>query len=100
MSSQFVVDLEQLDSVVSRLASFEQELERHIADVDARVQRVHGVWSGDAAAANLAAHREWMAGAQGMRTALAEIKAAAATAHSNYSAAVAANTQMWSWPHG
>ena len=97
MSGRFVVDLEHLDSVVSRLVSFEKALEKHIADVDACVQRVHSVWSGGAAAANLAAHREWMAGVQEMRTALAEIKAAAATAHSNYSAAVAANKQMWSW---
>lgn len=96
MPGWFVVNLEQLDNVVSRLAAFEQTLERHIADVDARVQRIHGVWSGDAAAAHLAAHRGWMAGAQEMRTALTEIKAAAATAHSNYSAAVAANKQMWS----
>jgi WXG100 family type VII secretion target len=66
MSGRFVVDLEQLDSVVSRLAAFEQKLERHITDVDARVERIHGVWSGDAAAANLAAHREWMVGAQEM----------------------------------
>jgi WXG100 family type VII secretion target len=97
MSDRFIVNLEQLDSVVSKLAAFEQTLERHIADVDARVQRIHSVWSGQAAAANLAAHHEWMAGAQEMRTALADIKAAAATAHSNYSAAIAANKQMWSW---
>lgn len=96
MPGWFVVNLEQLDSVVSKLTAFEQTIERHIADVDARVQRIHGVWSGDAAAAHLAAHRGWVAGAQEMRTALAEIKAAAATAHSNYSAAVAANKQMWS----
>lgn len=95
MLGWFVVDLEKLDSVVSRLAAFEQTLERHIADVDARVQRVHQVWSGDAAAAHLAAHREWMAGARQMRTALTEITTAAATAHSNYSAALAANKQMW-----
>ncbi|MGH3427287.1 MAG: WXG100 family type VII secretion target, partial [Mycobacteriales bacterium] len=63
MPGWFVVDLEQLDGVVSRLAAFEQTLERRIADVDARVQGVHGVWSGDAAAAQLAAHREWLAGA-------------------------------------
>ncbi|MGH3718479.1 MAG: WXG100 family type VII secretion target [Pseudonocardiaceae bacterium] len=96
MPGWFVVDLEQLDGVVSRLAAFEQTLERRIADVDARVQGVHGVWSGDAAAAQLAAHREWLAGAGRMRTALAEITAAATTAHANYSAAVAANKRMWS----
>ena len=96
MSGRFIVDLEQLDSVVSRMAAFEKTIEKHIADVDARVQRIHGVWSGDAAAAHLAAHHEWMAGAHEMRTALAEMKAAAATAHSNYSAAIAANQQMWS----
>ncbi|MGH3774034.1 MAG: WXG100 family type VII secretion target [Pseudonocardiaceae bacterium] len=96
MPDWFVVDLDQLDSVVSRLAAFEQTLERRIADVDARVQHVHGVWSGDAAAAHLAVHREWLAGARRMRTALAEIKAAAATAHGNYTAAVAANQRMWS----
>lgn len=96
MPGWFVVDLDQLDSVVSKLAAFEQTLERRIADVDARVQRVHGVWSGDAAAAHLAAHREWMSGARDMRTALSEIKTAAATAHANYSAALAANQRMWS----
>jgi WXG100 family type VII secretion target len=96
MPGWFAVDLERLDGIVSKLAGFEQTLERRIADVDARVQRIHGVWCGDAAAAHLAAHREWMDGARRMRTALAEIAEAAATAHANYSAAVAANKQMWS----
>jgi ESAT-6 family protein len=97
MSGRFVVDLEQLDSVVSRLAAFEQKLERHITDVDARCgahpRRV--VWRCRCGKSGRTPRVDGRRAGDG--TALAEIKAAAATAHSNYSAAIETNKQMWSW---
>lgn len=96
MSGAFAVDLDSLDDVVTRLANLEKSIEQQLADLDTRIRQIHGVWSGEAAAAQLAAHREWMAGAQQMRAGLGALRAAASTAHSNYSAAVAANKQMWS----
>jgi ESAT-6 family protein len=95
MPSPFAVDTELLQDVVDRMAAFETCLEQQLADVEARVSRLHVAWSGDAAAEHLRAHREWLAGARQMREALATLRAIGATAHANYTAAVAANRQMW-----
>lgn len=95
MPQAFTVDLDHLDRIVTRLSNLEKSIEQHLADLDKRIQQIHTVWSGDAAASQLAAHREWMTGAAEMRVGLAALRAAALTAHENYSAAVAANTKMW-----
>ncbi|MEP6696067.1 MAG: WXG100 family type VII secretion target [Pseudonocardiales bacterium] len=95
MSGPFTVDLDKLDGVVTRMGIFEKSIEARLAELDGRIQKMHGVWCGAAAAAQLATHREWMAGAREMRAGLVALKAAAATAHANYSAAVAANVRMW-----
>ncbi len=95
MSSRFVVELDLLREMVDRMAAFESGLEQRVADVDARIVRLHQTWSGAAAAEQAQAHREWLAGAGQMRDAIAALRAIGATAHGNYSSAVAANRQMW-----
>ena len=92
----FAVDLTRLDATVAVLGDRTAAVETLLADLDARIARLHELWSGAAAAAQLDAHRRWLAGAQDMRDGLAAMRAAAATAHGNYSAAVAANVAMWS----
>jgi WXG100 family type VII secretion target len=91
----FVVDLEQLDEAVARMSAFERSIEEQLQTLDASIARLQSLWSGAAADAQLAAHREWLAGAQRMRAGLAQMRTAAATAHSNYGSAVQANVAMW-----
>jgi WXG100 family type VII secretion target len=95
MSSRFVVEFDLLQEVVDRMAAFESGLEQRLADVDARIARLHQSWSGAAAAEQARAHREWVSGARQMREAIATLRAIGATAHGNYSAAIVANRQMW-----
>jgi ESAT-6 family protein len=95
MSSPFAVDIELLQDVVDRMTEFERGLEERLAEIDARIGRLHQVWSGAGAAEQARAHREWLAGAQQMREAVAALRVIGATAHANYTAAVAANRQMW-----
>ena len=91
----FVVDLEILQDVIDRMLAFERSLEQRLDDVDARVARLHGAWSGAAADEQRVAHREWLAGAQQMHAALVTLRRIGATAHANYAAAIAANRGMW-----
>ncbi len=91
----FGVDLEMLQDVVDQMCGFERSLALRIDDVDARVSRLHGAWSGAAAAEHRVAHRHWLAGAQQMHAAIVTLRRIGATAHANYSAAIAANRAMW-----
>lgn len=92
-----MVDLDELDAVLDRLVRFEQTLEARIADVDARVRRVQSIWTGAAADAQLAAHREWQVGAERMRAGLAQLTSVGRTAHANYAAAVRTNASNWAF---
>ncbi len=94
--SSFAVDIELLQDAVDRMAAFESGLEQRLAEIDARTSRLHQVWTGAAAVEQARAHREWLAGAQQMREAVAALRVVGATAHANYTAAIAANRQMWS----
>jgi WXG100 family type VII secretion target len=91
----FRADLASLSDLVARLALFETRADALAAELDARVRRLHGDWTGPAAAAHQAAHREWLDGAARMRAAARELRSAVATAHANYAAAASANTRMW-----
>lgn len=91
----FVVDLEILQDVIDRMCGFERSLEQRLDDIDSRVARLHGTWSGDAAADHRLAHRQWLAGAQQMHAAIVTLRRIGATAHANYAAAIAANRAMW-----
>ena len=95
MSPAFAVDVEMLQTVIDRMCGFERTLEQQLDELDARVRRLHGVWSGEAAAEHRRAHEEWSAGAQQMHVAIATLRQIGSTAHGNYAAAIAANRQMW-----
>ncbi len=95
MSDAYSVDLAELDRCVSRLSAFETFIDGKIDELDQRVQQIQSVWSGAAADAQLAAHREWLAGAADMKAGLVQLRRAAATAHANYTAARTANLKMW-----
>ena len=95
MTSRFSVDLDHLDSVVSRMGAFDIALDEHLRKLDARIGRLHTTWTGDTARAQRDAHDEWMRAARSMRQAQATMRGIAETAHGNYQAAVAANVRMW-----
>jgi ESAT-6 family protein len=95
MTSPFAVDIELLQDVVDRMSAFERDLDERLGELDTRVGRLHQIWSGDAAAEQARAHREWLAGAQRMHAAIVTLRRIATAAHANYAAAIAANRQMW-----
>lgn len=95
MTVSYMVDLGELDGSVSDMATFDTLVQRHLDALDAVVAQLHNTWHGDAAAAQRDAHETWTTGAQEMRSALAEMKAAAALAHENYRQAAEANRRMW-----
>lgn len=92
---RYGVDTSELQDVIAQLAAFEARLEQRIADADRTVATLHATWTGRAAAEHRAAHARWTAAQAQMQDALARLRAIAATAHGNYSGAVAANTSMW-----
>lgn len=91
---RYRVELVELLAFVDKLQSFERRAEALAARVDGQVAGLHDSWSGTAAEAHRAQHDEWMSGAEQMREALAQLRAAAHTAHSNYTDAAQANLDM------
>jgi WXG100 family type VII secretion target len=92
----FRVDLDQLDALVTLMQNRSATIEAAVEALDARIAALHDVWTGAAAAAQLAAHEQWREGAGQMREGLDAMREAARTAHGNYAAAVGANQRMWS----
>jgi WXG100 family type VII secretion target len=93
--TRFAVDLAEVESVVADMQVFEGRFEARLAELDELVARLHGTWTGAAAAAQGSAHARWKAGAEEMHRALVEMREAAQRAHANYSAAAETNTRMW-----
>lgn len=89
------MDLEELDSVVGHADELTKQVETWLNDLDALLSRLHETWSGETAAAQLEAHRQWVLGAEQMSESLRNLRSAAHTAHANYSSAVSANSKMW-----
>jgi WXG100 family type VII secretion target len=94
--ARYLVQTEELDAVIARMASYEQHLQEAIQNADKRVSAMHATWSGKAAEAHRAAHARWRADATAMHAALIKMRTIAATAHGNYTATIATNTGMWS----
>jgi WXG100 family type VII secretion target len=91
----YSVDLDELDGVIERMAKFDTALDEHLSKLDARINRLHKTWSGEAAVAQKAEHDKWMQAAREMRQAMATMRSAGKTAHANYTRAIAANVGMW-----
>jgi WXG100 family type VII secretion target len=90
------VDPEALADAVQRMAEFQRHAERVFGEIGSLVSNLHATWSGEGAAAHAEAHRRWALGDATMRDALAQLQTAGATAHRNYTGAVAKNLGMWS----
>lgn len=96
MAEPFRVDPDALADAVHRMAEFERYAERLVAETDSAVRHLHATWTGKGADAHAEAHRRWTHGEAMMREALARLRGAGATAHANYTGAMAANVAMWS----
>lgn len=91
----YSVDPDELDEIIVELEKTESALELLIADLTKQMATLQSTWDGLAAQAQAEAHEEWTAGMNAMRTAMAELRAAARVAHGNYHGAVHANRTMW-----
>ena len=93
------VDMAELDAVIADVQACETRLETLTDDLDRQVRALQDSWEGLAAQAQQEAHAEWTRGMRDMRTALADLRAAARQAHSNYSGAADTNVAMWRQVH-
>lgn len=81
---------------VQRMVEFQRHAESMLAEIEALVTNLHATWTGQGATAHAEAHRHWARGEAMMREALAQLRAAGATAHRNYTGAMSTNSAMWS----
>jgi len=95
MAEAFRVDPEALADALHRMAEFQRYAEDTIAEIDSLVSNLHATWTGQGATAHAEAHRHWARGEAMMREALAQLEAAGATAHGNYTRAMSTNLAMW-----
>jgi WXG100 family type VII secretion target len=95
MTEAFRVDPAALAEAVARMGEYVRYAESMASEIDSLVGHLHLTWSGEAADAHREAHRHWARGEATMREALAQLRAAGATAHANYSGVMAANLDMW-----
>lgn len=91
----FTIDTDDLDAVISEVQAAENALEALTSDLEKQIATLQSVWEGLAAEAQVEAHKTWEEGMLGMRAALAELRASARTAHTNYTAAADTNVTMW-----
>ena len=90
------MDPEALTDAVERMTEFQRHAESMLSEIDSLVSNLHTTWTGEAATAHAEAHQHWARGEATMREALAQLRAAAHTAHGNYTGAIAKNLSMWS----
>jgi len=93
--SEHIARVEQLRSLVEGFARITVALGDAVSDADDAASRLHGVWSGDAAAAHRTAHDRWASDAARMNAALERLRGLLDVAGANYDSAVAANQRMW-----
>ncbi|MEE3063707.1 MAG: WXG100 family type VII secretion target [Actinomycetota bacterium] len=96
MAEAFRVDPQTLADAVQRMAEFQRYAESMLSEIDSLVSNLHTTWTGVGAAAHAEAHQHWARGEAMMREALARLRTAGATAHSNYTGAMSTNLAMWS----
>ena len=96
MAEAFRVDPQALADAVQRMTEFQRYAENVVTEIESLVSDLRCAWTGRGAAAHAEAHRHWARGEAMMREALAQLRAAGATAHRNYTGAMSTNLAMWS----
>ncbi|MFR9772258.1 WXG100 family type VII secretion target [Nocardia sp. SC052] len=93
--SEFSVNLDDLDQIVTRLSGLAGFISEHLDDIDDKVATLAGTgWESVAAQAYSNAHRQWMTGAREFADGVREMSDAARKAHTRYSTAADINRQM------
>ncbi|MGV9723024.1 WXG100 family type VII secretion target [Nocardia beijingensis] len=93
--SEFSVNLDDLDQIVTRLSGLAGFINEHLDDIDDKVTTLVGTgWESVAALAYSDAHRQWMIGAREFADGVREMSDAARKAHTRYSTAADINKQM------
>ncbi|MBF6138374.1 WXG100 family type VII secretion target [Nocardia otitidiscaviarum] len=93
-SQAFQVRLSELESIADRISGFVAFLSDSMAGLEQRIGAVQQNWTGEGADAQAAAFQKWLTGAAEVSAGIADMKQAAAEAHSRYSNAAAANIAM------
>lgn len=91
----YTADLDLIAERITQMSAFERSLEQRLARLQADLDRLHETWTGQAAEAQRRAHDQWTAGAEEMRSALADLRAVVEVARRNYASAADANVAMW-----
>ncbi|NMM86149.1 WXG100 family type VII secretion target [Rhodococcus sp. SRB_17] len=95
MTSEFSVDLEHLDQIVSRLSGLAGFVGDHLDEIDRQVTSLRGnEWSSAASDAYADAHCQWSAGAWEFAEGVRGMSDAARTAHERYTRAIGMNRTM------
>ena len=84
----FEVDIDALLHVVDRMATCQAALHDLATGIERRMAGLHLTWQGEAADAHVVAQQTWDRGFRDMR-------AAAYTAHDNYTSAADTNLRLW-----
>ncbi|MEU1997120.1 WXG100 family type VII secretion target [Nocardia gamkensis] len=93
--SEFSINLDDLDQVVTRLSGLAGFISEHLDDIDDKVATLTGTgWESIAAQAYSDAHRQWMTGAREFADGVREMSDTARKAHTRYSTAADINKQM------
>ena len=96
MAEAFRVDPQALADAVQRMTEFQRYAENMVTEIDSLVSDLRCTSTGRGAAAHAEAHRHWARGEAMMREALAQLRAAGAIAHRNYTGAMSTDLAMWS----
>lgn len=96
MESEFTVDLDHLDQIVSRLAGLAAYVADHLDNIDDRVATLDGgSWEGIANDAYNVAHAQWITGARDFAEGIRDMGLGAKNAHSSYLDAGDTNTRLF-----
>lgn len=95
MTSEFSVDLDHLDEIVSRLSGLAGFIADGLDEIEKRVVALlENGWEGAASSAYSEAHQQWIVGAREFAEGLQQMVDAARSAHTGYSSAAEANLRM------
>ncbi|WP_067674290.1 WXG100 family type VII secretion target [Nocardia miyunensis] len=95
MSSEFTVDLDQLDRIVGQLSGLSGFLREHLDELDRKVKTLStGSWESAAAAAYSDAHTQWLSSAKELAEGISEMSDAAKKAHGRYTTAIDTNRRI------
>ncbi|BAD55350.1 WXG100 family type VII secretion target [Nocardia farcinica] len=95
MSSEFSVDLDHLDEIVTKLSALAAFIDERLDGIDGRIATLSGTgWESIAAQAYTEAHRQWSVSAREFVEGVKDLSDAAKKAHADLTYAVELNSNM------